>query len=75
MWWFGDPGPLPRWLWLTVAAIVAVFVGLIALGVAQTVLNVLFAVAVCAFLLFITPRIVKRMGGSSALGHPKNRDQ
>jgi hypothetical protein len=75
MWWFGDPGPLPRWLWLAVAAIVAVFVGLIVLGVGETVFNVLFAVAVCAFLLFIAPKVVEQMGGSDALGRPKTKDE
>jgi len=61
-------------LWLSVAGIVVAFVGLIALGVGVTVLNVLFAIAVCAFLIVITPRILKRAGGPGALGKPKPKD-
>jgi hypothetical protein len=71
----GDPGPLPRWFWLTVVAFVAALIILMALGVGETVLIILFVIGSCAFLLFIAPRILKRAGGPGALGNPPPKDQ
>ncbi len=71
---FGDPGPLPRWFWLTVVAVVAGIIVLMALGVGDTILNVILVVLVVASLIFIAPRVLTRLGGSDALGKPKPRD-
>ena len=71
----GDPGPLPRWFWVTVWAVVIGLVVLGALGVSSTVLGVVFIVGVVAFLLFIAPRTVKHAGGPDAIGKSKRRDQ
>ena len=62
----GDPGPLPRWFWATVWAVVAGLVVLMALGVTGGVLEVVFIVGIVAFLLFIAPRTVKHTGGPDA---------
>ena len=70
----GDPGPLPRWFWAIVCAVVVGLIVLMALGVTGTVLGVLFIVGIVAFLLFIAPRTVKHAGGPDALGKPKHRD-
>lgn len=71
---FGDPGPLPRWFWLTVVGVVAALVVLMVLGVGETVLNLLLAVLFIAFLIFIAPRVIRRAGGPEALGKPSPRD-
>jgi hypothetical protein len=71
---FGDPGPLSRWFWLTVVAVVAGILVLMVLGVSETILNVVLAVGLIVWLIFIAPRVLRRLGGSDALGKPRPRD-
>jgi hypothetical protein len=70
----GDPGPLPRWSWATVWALMVGLVVLGILGVSSAVLGATFIAGIVAFLLFVAPRTVKHAGGPDALGKPKHRD-
>jgi amino acid permease len=72
---FGAPGPLPRWFWVTVWAVVVGLIVLMALGVTGSVLEVVFIVGIVAFLLFIAREAVRQSGGSDALGKPKRPDR